>query len=164
MPLKRQFSIRPAGIEDAPEIARMVLALTEEIGRALPAPAQGRHFDLDQAQTSALCRRLLQEGHYHAVLAVAGEQPVAVATLAESHALYAGGKIGILQELYVEPAWRTAGLGAAVLQQALAIAAARGCVRVELCTPPLPQFDRTLAFYTRHGFDAVGGRKMRRLC
>ncbi|WP_373888325.1 GNAT family N-acetyltransferase [Massilia sp. YMA4] len=74
------------------------------------------------------------------------DQPAGVITVTESHALYAGGRIGIVQECYVGPAYRSHGVGAAL----------------ELCTPPLPRFERTLAFYQRHGLVPVGGRKMRR--
>jgi hypothetical protein len=28
-------------------------------------------------------------------------------------------------------------------------------------TPPLPQFDRTLAFYAKQGFAITGGRKLK---
>lgn len=33
--------------------------------------------------------------------------------------------------------------------------------RLEVTTPPLPQCDRTLAFYRREGFGISGGRKMK---
>jgi hypothetical protein len=34
---------------------------------------------------------------------------------------------------------------------------------MEMCTPPLPEFDRTLEYYRRSGFEVTGGRKMKRL-
>jgi hypothetical protein len=37
----------------------------------------------------------------------------------------------------------------------------KGWRRIEVTTPPLPQFDRTLAFYRREGFDIPGGRKLK---
>jgi len=36
-----------------------------------------------------------------------------------------------------------------------------GWTRLEVTTPPLPQFDKTLAFYTREGFSITGGRKLK---
>jgi len=39
------------------------------------------------------------------------------ATLCESHALYAGGSFGIIQEFYVEPQFRSAGLGRSCLMR-----------------------------------------------
>jgi hypothetical protein len=37
----------------------------------------------------------------------------------------------------------------------------RGWTRLEVTTPPLPQFDRTLTFYQRDGFAITGGRKLK---
>jgi hypothetical protein len=37
----------------------------------------------------------------------------------------------------------------------------RGWKRLEVTTPPLPQFDRTLEFYDREGFVITGGRKLK---
>jgi hypothetical protein len=37
----------------------------------------------------------------------------------------------------------------------------RGWKRLEVTTPPLPQFDATLAFYEREGFEISGGRKLK---
>ncbi len=39
----------------------------------------------------------------------------------------------------------------------------RGWKRLEVTTPPLPQFDNTLAFYRREGFAITGGRKLKRV-
>ena len=36
-----------------------------------------------------------------------------------------------------------------------------GWKRLEVTTPPLPQFDKTLAFYKREGFANSGGLKLR---
>ena len=36
-----------------------------------------------------------------------------------------------------------------------------GWSRLEVTTPPLPAFERTLAFYEREGFAVAGGRKLR---
>lgn len=36
-----------------------------------------------------------------------------------------------------------------------------GWKRLELCTPPLPEFARTVNFYAENGFEATGGRKMK---
>jgi hypothetical protein len=38
---------------------------------------------------------------------------------------------------------------------------ARGWKRLEVTTPPLPQFEKTLAFYEREGFAITGGRKLK---
>jgi hypothetical protein len=37
----------------------------------------------------------------------------------------------------------------------------KGWKRLEVTTPPLPEFDRTFHFYETHGFDVAGGKKMK---
>jgi GNAT superfamily N-acetyltransferase len=83
--------------------------------------------------------------------------------LCESHALYAEGAFGTIPELYVRPEYRSQGLGRSLLSQAMAFGSSRGWKRLEVATPPLPEFDRTLAFYEREGFAVTGGRKLKLL-
>jgi GNAT superfamily N-acetyltransferase len=82
-------------------------------------------------------------------------------TLAECRALYAEGRFGIIPELYVRPDRRSQGVGGKLVTEAKRVARSNGWVRLEVTTPPLPQFDRTLAFYERQGFSISGGRKMK---
>ena len=44
------------------------------------------------------------------------------------------------------------------------LSTSRGWTRLEVTTPPLPQFDRTLAFYEREGFAISGGCKLKISC
>ncbi|WP_409409546.1 GNAT family N-acetyltransferase [Acidithiobacillus ferriphilus] len=76
-------------------------------------------------------------------------------------ALYAEGAFGTIPELYVRPEYRTNGLGLRLVSQAKFFGASRGWTRLEVTTPPLPQFDRTLAFYEREGFAISGGSKLK---
>lgn len=142
---------------DADTIGRLVIKLTEEICLKTNA----RHFDIDLPGAIKRCRDLLHDKHYGAILGFAGEQPVAVSTFTESYALYAGGKVGIIPEFYVDPAFRSAGVGAALIDRVKQYGREHGWSCVELCTPPLPEFERTLVFYQQNGLVPVGGRKMR---
>jgi hypothetical protein len=47
------------------------------------------------------------------------------------------------------------------MSQAKAFGSSRGWKRLEVTTPPLPQFDKTLSFYERVGFEITGGRKLK---
>jgi GNAT superfamily N-acetyltransferase len=143
---------------DAGEIAAMAVALTEEISAGVGV----RQFDLDPAATAALCRDMLADGRYLVLLARSGPAPVGFAGLSEGRSLYAGGAIGTIQELYVAPARRLSGLGAALLEEAARLGRERGWQRLEVCTPPLPAFSRSLAFYERHGYAVTGGRKLKK--
>ena len=130
-----------AGAGDAARIAAMAVALTEEISTVCGF----RQFDLDVDGTTVLCRDLLAEGRYQVLLAFQGSTPVGFAGLSEGRAL----------------AWRSTGVGAALLHAVRQLAQDAGWRRLEVCTPPLPAFARSLAFYERHGFEVTGGRKMK---
>ena len=153
------IEIRLASTADAASIARMAVALTEEISDRIGSP----QFDLDLRDTEDRCASLLSEGAYTALLACVDGRPVGFAGMSEGCALYACGRIGTLQEFYVEPAARSAKVGAALLDAVAAHGAVRGWRRIEVCTPPLPAFEGSLRFYARNGFEITGGRKLKRL-
>ena len=148
-----------ASIDDAPAIAVMVGELLNEIMHAIGTPAF--HFSLDE--TTARLKTFLEQGKYHVLVARAeadgGE--VGFLTICESFALYAEGAFGTIAELYVRPQLRSQHVGQQLIHAAKAFGSARGWKRLEVTTPPLPQFDRTLAFYEREGFSVAGGRKLK---
>lgn len=150
-----------AGPDDAVKVASLVAALTREICVVMNDNTQFSH---DVALTEELCRRWIDEDIYTVLLAyLDGENaPVGMAALSQTYALYAKGKIGVIQECYVAPAYRSRAVGAVLLEAAFALAPQKGWICMELCTPPLPEFARSLGFYEKHGFKPVGGRKMRR--
>jgi hypothetical protein len=47
------------------------------------------------------------------------------------------------------------------VEQAKRFGSSRGWKRLEVTTPPLPQFDKTLSFYEREEFAITGGRKLK---
>ncbi|MDF0673971.1 MAG: GNAT family N-acetyltransferase [Nitrospira sp.] len=77
------------------------------------------------------------------------------------YALYTGGVYGTIPEFYVRSAYRSQGIGSALLAEAKRISRQRGWKRLEVTTPPLPHFDRTLCFYQRNHFALSGGRKLK---
>lgn len=152
------FHLRWADASDAEIVATMVHRLLIEISDRTASTA----FYVDQAASAQTARRWLELGHYQALLAYEDEQPLGVATIVQSYALYAGGAIGVIQEFFVAKQARSSGLGTLMLERIGELARRRGWQALELCTPPLPEFDRALSFYQHHDFKPVGGRKMRR--
>lgn len=146
-----------AAIGDAEVIGSLVIRLTQEICERTHA----QHFDIDLEGTIDRCKALISADQYSAIIARAGNTSIAVATIAETHALYASGKIGIIQEFYVVPEQRSKGIGAMLLDHVRSYGRKRDWSCLELCTPPLPEFEKTLGFYERQGLLPVGGRKMR---
>lgn len=142
---------------EAEIIARFVIRLTEEI--CLKTNAQ--FFSINLEETIARSRHLISDKNYGAIIGYVEEQPIAMSTFTESYALYAGGKIGVIPEFYVDPAYRSSGVGAKLISAVKEYGRIHGWSCIELCTPPLPEFERTLAFYQSTGLMPVGGRKMR---
>ncbi|MDP9132878.1 MAG: GNAT family N-acetyltransferase [Nitrospirota bacterium] len=141
------------------------------MGRSLPGwsascckkswqPSERRCFN-HQIETETRLRLWLADRTYTVLLACEDMTAVGFLALTENHALYAEGAFGAIPELYVRPAFRSRQVGATLLAEAKRIARSKGWTRLEVTTPPLPQFDRTLAFYERQGFSISGGRKMK---
>ena len=149
--------ITQATLRDAAAIAKLTVALTEEISKKMGA----RHFSLDTMETTEVCADLLSNGEYSVLLASINHEPIGFVGLSEGYALYAGGAIGTMQEFYVCPAFRSCEVGASLINAAKAYAQKRAWKCMEVCTPPLPEFDRSLRFYERNGFAITGGRKMK---
>lgn len=116
---------------------------------------------LDRARTLADLAR--QGDRFVALLARddAGE-PIGVLTLTETFAIFAGGAYGVIDELYVAPHHRSAGLGRRLLDAAAAIGRERGWRRLDVAAPPGDAWKRSVAFYEKNGF-VFTGPKLRRL-
>ena len=156
--MSTEFTIQRAAVSDAEEVAVMVGELLSEIMNAIGAQA----FNFDLAETTSRLRDFLEREKYFVFVARHRSGNLAgFVALYESYALYAEGAFGTIPELYVRPDYRTKGAGLHLLSQAKSFGASRGWARLEVTTPPLPQFDRTLAFYEREGFAISGGRKLK---
>jgi GNAT superfamily N-acetyltransferase len=144
------MEIRITGPERWPQIRDRVLELLRELGEE--ADDLG---DFDSARFEQAW--LADPERMRAIVALDdGEDVVAVATLAESVAIYANGRYGILLEMYVAPSHRSNGLGAQMLRRAVAYGAKRGWSRIEVTAPEGDRWHRTVAFYQRNGFRYAG--------
>lgn len=118
-------------------------------------------FNFDLEDTSDRLRDFIDREKYFVFVARdEGEKLVGFLALYESHALYAEGSFGTIPELYIRPEYRSKNVGKHLISQAIFFAVSRGWRRLEVTTPPLPQFEKTLDFYRREGFSIAGGRKM----
>jgi GNAT superfamily N-acetyltransferase len=158
--MRANYIIQDATGDDAYEVATLVGELLGEIMTATGVMA----FRFDQTETAARLRDFIKHEKYFVFVArEAAGHAIGFVSLCESHALYAEGAFGTIPELYVRPERRSARIGQHLLARAKAFAVRRGWKRLEVTTPPLPEFDRTLAFYEREGFAVTGGRKLKTL-
>ncbi|MFN7941627.1 MAG: GNAT family N-acetyltransferase [Thermoanaerobaculia bacterium] len=81
---------------------------------------------------------------------------VGVLTLAEVFAVYTQGYHGVINEMYVRPAYRSAGVGASLIDAAVAFGAERGWTRIEVTAPESPRWMRSRRFYEVLGFVFTG--------
>ncbi len=153
------IKISPIGEGDYRELACMVGELLAEIMDAIGEKV----FNFDKVQTESRARRLVSAGTYWIFIARERRSKTAVGfvSLYESFALYAEGAYGTMPELYVRPEWRSRSIGKLLLETVRNIARKKGWHRIEVTTPPLPEFQRTLKFYETNGFSITGGRKLK---
>lgn len=156
--MKSEFTIQRATINDTAELAMMVGELLAEIMSVIGIQA----FNFDLAETTGRLSDFLSRKKYFVFIARdENGYPAGFVALYESYALYAEGSFGTIPELYVRPEFRSNKLGLQLISQAKSFGTTRCWSRLEVTTPPLPQFDRTLAFYEREGFSITGGRKLK---
>ncbi len=151
------MEIREASGVDAHELAVLTGELLQEIMERI----QIKVFNFDLEATEKRARQLIEEGKYFVYLALLDNKPVGFISMYESYALYAEGAYGTIPELYVRPEYRSHSIGKKLLESARAFAKSRGWKRLEVTTPPLPEFERTLAFYQENAFEISGGRKLK---
>lgn len=140
------------------EIAEMVGELLNEIMSSIGTLAF--HFDL--AETAIrLGNFITQEKYFVFVARDQNANALGFIALYESYALYAEGSFGTIPELYVRPKYRSKHVGLRLLEHAKDLGLLKGWKRLEVTTPPLPEFEKTLSFYKREGFTITGGRKLK---
>ncbi len=155
-------SIERADVSSAAAITTLTGELLEEIQAAIGE----RMFSFDAALNQTRLEEALETGRCVVFLARGrgphpDGDPQGFLALCEGFALYAEGDFGIITELYVRPPHRSRELGSALLAAAREHGRRQGWSRLEVTTPPLPAFSRTLGFYEREGFAVSGGRKLR---
>jgi len=81
---------------------------------------------------------------------------VAFFTLAESFSFFAHGHYGIINELWVAPAFRSQGVGGKVLEFIKGIASEKNWHRIDVSAPPFEKWIKTFEFYQKYGFTHTG--------
>jgi GNAT superfamily N-acetyltransferase len=146
----------------AEDIARLAVCLTQEIIQRTGI----QHFAVDVPKAITLCRNYIELGYYTVFAAKSadkdGEKIIGFTALHESHSLYAEGAFGIIQEFYVLSDYRSQQIGTQLIHSVVEFAREKNWKRLEVCTPPVPEFDNTVSFYKANGFEITGGYKMKR--
>jgi para-aminobenzoate synthetase len=149
------WTIRPARDDDAAAIAAAVEQLLVELGgRRPPRP-----------ELEAEVRATLADPAIGALLvAAAGREIVGVLSASWQRALHVPGRYATIQDLWVDPAWRSRRIGAELVEALAATAGEQGVTRIEVGLPreSFAAIGATERFYLGAGFEHLGPR-MRRL-
>ena len=137
-------SVRHAGVEDAPEVARLLHDFNTEFSE----PSPGVEVLTDRA------RRLLADGEITVLLG--GEGPDGIAMLRFRPSIWTGALDAYLEELYVAPEQRGRGIGRALLETAMDAARDAGARHMDLGTSESDTAARSL--YESCGFSNHEGR------
>lgn len=131
---------------------------TEEVAQLLARLFEEVEHTLSFEEIAGIFAELDADDHHSTLLAFndAGEV-VGLITLVESLSLSAGGRYGVINELYVVPEYRSEGVGKMLIDLAKSIGDERGWARLEVTTPG-DEFVKTRRFYEREGFWMIGPR------
>jgi len=116
------FTLRPAILADLPEIVRLIRALAEY--ECLLHEAIVTADDLREPLFGPLPRA-------HTILAEAGGRPVGLALFYYTFSTFKACPNIFLEDLFVEPAHRGAGIGLALMRHLAQLAVAENCARME---------------------------------
>ena len=151
------MEIKLATTDDCFELSVMTGELLQEIMDKINIKV----FNFDQSQTEKRAKDLISQNKYFVFIAKNNDDSIGFVSMYESYALYAEGAYGTIPELYVRPRYRSNGIGKKLLKQVKIFAKEKNWKRLEVTTPPLPEFDRTLSFYQNNCFEISGGRKLK---
>ena len=156
--MNTNINIRRATVNDAHNVAIMVGELLNEIMDTMGISFF--NFNLDETK-DRLSDFIGREKYFVYLAHNEQAEPIGFVTLFEGYALYAEGAFGTIPELFVRPNFRSQKIGQNLLEKAKGFSRSRGWKRLEVTTPPLPQFENTLSFYEREKFEITGGRKLK---
>jgi len=132
-----QIQVRRADYGDAPIIADLVRRLAAEFGEDTPVTEEDVHAYLGAAGNGVL-------------LACVEADHVGMLSFNLRLNLFHAGPVCSIDELFVAPAARGRGVGKALVQRVLALAAGAGCREVSVST--LDDNEAAVGFYDKLGF------------
>ncbi|MDG6773596.1 GNAT family N-acetyltransferase [Thiomicrorhabdus sp. ZW0627] len=151
------LKVREVKTEDIPVLVEMVGALLDEIMSTMNQV----YFKFEYEAALKQAKELIGKDKYFALIAWLEGEPVGMIAAYESYALYAQGAYGTIPECYVSSKFRGKGIGKALIDSVIKLAKQKGWHRLEVTTPPLPEFESSLHFYEQNGFEISGGKKLK---
>ena len=146
------YEIRPVTAADGDDVCKMAFGLLSELYPDI--------YTIEQLRP--VTERIIREsGTVFPFMAICDGQPVGLIVLNQCTAIYALGDFGEISELFVDPKFRSSGLGAKLIEKALEFGQSMGWTMLEVGAPDVPKWQRTVDFYRRNGFTEIGPRLYR---
>jgi GNAT superfamily N-acetyltransferase len=143
--------VRAATASDVTGVADGIEQLLAELGGERPP----------RAELEAATRELVEDPRNGALFVAEAEGEI-VGLLAASwqHAVHVPGRYGTVQDLWVEPAWRSRAIGAELLEALFELARRQRIPRLEVGLPQdsFAAIEATRSFYLANGFAPLGPR------
>jgi para-aminobenzoate synthetase len=150
--------VREATEADVAPVAAAIGELLVELSGGGPAANE-----LQEATTELVRDR----GMGALLVAEAGGEDGIVGVLAASwqHAIHVPGRYGTIQDLWVDPEWRSREVGHDLVEAFCVLAREQGAKRIEVGLPreDFARIAATEAFYRANGFEHLGPRMRRKL-
>jgi len=154
-PVATESTVREAGADDVEAVAEAVEALLLELGGSRP----------ERSDLEAEVRAHLDDPDGASVLIAESDgKVVGLLSASWQRAIHVPGVYATIQDLWVDEAWRSRGVGAELVEAIASQARRRGVGRLEVGLPreTFAAIASTESFYRRNGFEHLGPR-MRRL-
>jgi len=135
-------------VTDNSEITKYIGLLYSELFDKQAVPSQ-RDFD-------DIFSQMKDSNKHDAYCLKKDDETVAFFTLGESFSIFAHGKYGIINELWVNSKFRSKGIGRVVIQEIIKIGAERNWKRIDVSAPTDEKWERTFNFYKKNGFTFTG--------
>jgi len=143
--------VRVATLADTGPVAAAIELLLVELGGERPA----------RAELEAATRELIEDPRSGALLVAETDgEIVGVCAASWQHALHVPGRYGTVQDLWVDPSWRSRAIGRELLEALFALAREQGIPRIEVGLPQdsFAAIEATRSFYLANGFAPLGPR------
>jgi GNAT superfamily N-acetyltransferase len=141
------LSIRKATSHHSDVIIRMLRALYLELGEESESIAFLK---------PALIAKLIRNKFTEIYLLEENTTIVGLISITETQAIYAGGKYGVIDEMYVVPEFRKKGAGRKMIEFAKHIAVRKKWLRIDVTAPTESRWKNVISFYEANDFTFTG--------